>query len=75
MTYREGDYVGHCQSGNHVIALEPPRAVAWATAAQGGGSLGWLWPSGVELVADRTVVTPAYDSTGTSPENGKRFGR
>jgi hypothetical protein len=75
MTCRGGDYVEHYQSGNHVIALEPPRAVAWATAAQGGGSLGWLWPYDVELVADGAVVTPTYDSTGTSPENGERFGR
>jgi uncharacterized protein YndB with AHSA1/START domain len=74
MTYRDGNHVEHYQSDNHVIALEPPRAVAWATATHDGDPLGWLWRYDVEPVAAGATVTLTYDWTDTPPENIRRFG-
>jgi Polyketide cyclase / dehydrase and lipid transport len=74
MTYREGDYIEHYQSDNHVCALEPGRAIAWATATHRGAPLGWLWRYDVKPVAEGAAVTLTYDWTGTPPENVRRFG-
>ena len=74
MTYREGEHIEHYQSDNHVIAFEPPCTVAWATAAHGGGPLGWLWRYDLEPSAHGTAVTLTYDWTDTAPENIRRFG-
>lgn len=74
MTYRKGDHVEHYQSDNHVTALEPLRAVAWATATHAGRPLGWLWRYDVEPVAEGAAVTLTYDWTGTPSENATRFG-
>jgi uncharacterized protein YndB with AHSA1/START domain len=74
MTYHDGDHVEHYQSDNHVIAFEPPRVVAWATAAHDGEPLGWLWRYDVEPVAGGAAVTLTYDWTDAPPENIKRFG-
>jgi uncharacterized protein YndB with AHSA1/START domain len=74
MTYRKGDYIEHYQSDNHVCALEPGRAIAWATATHGGAPLGWFWRYDVKPVADGADVTLTYDWASTPPENVKRFG-
>lgn len=74
MTYRDGDHVEHYQSDNHVCALDPGRAVAWATATHGGTPLGWLWRYEVEPEAEGAAVTVTYDWTNTPPENIRRFG-
>jgi uncharacterized protein YndB with AHSA1/START domain len=74
MTYRDGDHIEHYQSDNHVIAFEPPRAVAWATAAHDGDPLGWLWRYDVEPVADGAAVTLTYDWADAPAENIRRFG-
>ena len=74
MTYREGGHVEHYQSDNHVIVFEPPRAVAWATATDGGGPLGWQWRYDVEPAVDGAAVTLTYDWTDAPPENIRRFG-
>lgn len=69
MTYRKGDYIEHYQSDNHVCALEPGRAIGWATATHGGAPLGWFWRYDVKPVADGADVTLTYDwaSTGRAP--------
>jgi uncharacterized protein YqeY/uncharacterized protein YndB with AHSA1/START domain len=74
MTYREGDEIEHYQSDNHVCALEPGRAIAWATATHGGAPLGWFWRYDVTPVAEGAAVTLTYDWTSTPPENIGRFG-
>jgi uncharacterized protein YndB with AHSA1/START domain len=74
MTYRSDGHVEHYQSDNHVCALEPGRAIAWATANRGGAPLGWLWRYEVEPVAEGATVTLTYDWTNTPPENVRRFG-
>jgi hypothetical protein len=74
MTYREGDYIEHYQSDNHVCALEPGCTIAWATATHGGAPLGWLWRYDVRPVTEGAAVTLTYDWTSTPPENVRRFG-
>ncbi|HTW03979.1 MAG TPA: hypothetical protein VMF87_27015 [Streptosporangiaceae bacterium] len=74
MTYRQGEHIEHYQSDNHVCALEPGRAVAWATATHGGAPLGWFWRYDLTSVAGGTAVTLTYDWTSTPPENIGRFG-
>jgi uncharacterized protein YndB with AHSA1/START domain len=74
MTYRDGFHIEHYQSDNLVIALEPPRAVAWTTATHDGDPLGWLWRYDVEPVDDGAAVTLTYDWADALPENIRRFG-
>jgi uncharacterized protein YndB with AHSA1/START domain len=74
MTYRDGRRIEHYQSDNHVIALEPPRAVAWTTATHDGDPLGWLWRYDVKPVAAGAAVTLTYDWTDAPAENIRRFG-
>jgi uncharacterized protein YndB with AHSA1/START domain len=74
MTYRDGDHVEHYQSDNHVTALVPARAIAWATATRGGAPLGWLWRYDVEPAAHGAAVTLTYDWTNTAINNIRRFG-
>ena len=74
MTYRDDDHIEHYQSDNHVCALEPGRAIAWATATRSGEPLGWLWRYDLEAVAEGTAVTLTYDWTSTPAENVSRFG-
>lgn len=74
MTYDDGRTLEHYQSDNHVVAYEPGRVLAWATALPDGAPLGWTWTYELTDESPRTRVRLTYDWTGTPEENIRRFG-
>lgn len=74
MTYDNGQTLEHYQSDNHVVAYEPGRVLAWATALPDGAPLGWTWKYELTVESPWTRVRLTYDWRNTPEENIRRFG-
>lgn len=74
MTYDGGPTLKRYQSDNHVVAYEPGRVLAWATALPDGAPLAWIWTYELTDESPRTRVRLSYDWTDTPEENIRRFG-